>query len=157
GLDWSTQMVFSTDLTKDSAVNEHPHLSNRQMHVLPQGRCDIPHGATKAQGPRAEELREILRPKGYEDAVVVLGAGFVHRRKGVDLFLSSAAAVMALGPERPVRFVWIGDGYDVDNDPNYSPYLAEQLARSGLEEKVAIIDAIEDLEPVYSMSDVFFL
>ena len=96
GLDWSTQMVFSTDLTKDSAVNEHPHLSNRQMHILPQGRCDIPHGATKAQGPSAEELRKILRPKGYEDAMVVLGAGFVHIRKGVDLFLSSAAAVMAL-------------------------------------------------------------
>src|SRR5262249_43910379 len=74
-----------------------------------------------------------------------------------DLFLSSAAAVMALGPKRPVRFVWIGHGYDVDNDPNYSPYLAEQLGRSGLEEKVAIIHAIEDLEPVYSMSDVFFL
>src|SRR5262249_156978 len=52
---------------------------------------------------------------------------------------------------------WIGHGYDVDNDPNYSPYLAEQLGRSGLEEKVAIIHAIEDLEPVYSMSDVFFL
>jgi glycosyltransferase involved in cell wall biosynthesis len=158
GLDWSTQIVFSTNLTKDSAVNEQPHLSNRAaIHVLPQGRCDIPRGTAKTEGPSAEVLRKILRPKGYEDALVVLGAGFVHIRKGVDLFLSSAAAVMALRPKRPVRFIWIGHGYDVENDPNYSSYLAEQIDRSELEGNVAIIGAIEDLEPAYQMSDIFFL
>ncbi|HEX3557554.1 MAG TPA: MMPL family transporter, partial [Thermoanaerobaculia bacterium] len=47
------------------------------------------------------------RPSGSEDATVVLGAGFIHIRKGVDLFLACAAAVSALDPKRPVRFVWI--------------------------------------------------
>jgi glycosyltransferase involved in cell wall biosynthesis len=157
GLDWSTQIVFSTDITANSALKEHPRLSNRTIHVLPQGRCEVPRGTAKVLTNNVESLRKILRPKGYDDALVVLGAGFVHIRKGIDLFFSCAAAVAALIPKRPVRFVWIGNGYDLVNDPGYSTYLGEQIARSGLEGKVAIIDAIEDLEPAYAMADVFFL
>jgi glycosyltransferase involved in cell wall biosynthesis len=157
GLDWSTQIVFSTSITAESAVREHPHLSSRKIHVLAQGRCDVPKGMTEAPGIDVKFLCEIFRPKGSENALVVLGAGFVQIRKGVDLFLSCAAAVTALRPERPVRFIWIGDGYDPKNEPRYSPYLAEQIARCGLEAKVAIIDTIMDLEPAYAMTDVFFL
>ncbi len=35
-----------------------------------------------------------MRPMGEEDAFVVLGAGFVHLRKGVDLFLATAAVTL---------------------------------------------------------------
>jgi glycosyltransferase involved in cell wall biosynthesis len=157
GLDLSTQIVFSADVTARSAVTEYPHLSNRKIHVLPQGQCQVPRGAAKAASPDARTLREVFRPKGYEDALVVLGAGFVHIRKGVDLFLSCAAAVAALPTKRPVRFVWIGSGYDLENDLTYSTYLGEQIARSGLEGSVTIIDAIQELEPAYMMTDVFFL
>jgi len=158
GLDWSTQIVFSSEMTANSATSEHPHLANRTIHVLPQGRCDVPRRrTTKAPSAAAEGLRDIFRPSGCEDALVVLGAGFVHIRKGVDLFLACAAAVSALDLKRPVRFIWIGDGYDLLNDPGYSTYLSEQIMRSGLATKVAIIDAIDDLEPAYAMADVFFL
>jgi glycosyltransferase involved in cell wall biosynthesis len=156
-LDWSTEIVFSTTITADSAVTEHPHLCNRTTHILPQGRCVVPEGAPKAHRTDAKTLQEIFRPKGSENALVVLGVGFVHIRKGVDLFLSCASAVAALRLQRPVRFIWIGDGYDPESDPTYSSYLAEQIARSGLEGKAAIIDAIADLEPAYAMADVFFL
>jgi ubiquinone/menaquinone biosynthesis C-methylase UbiE/glycosyltransferase involved in cell wall biosynthesis len=157
GLDWSTQIVFSTDLTAASARSEHPRLCQRKIHVLPQGRCEVPHGSGSQPGIDAAELRGVFRPKGFEEALVVLGAGFVHIRKGVDLFLSCAAAVKALQPKRPARFIWIGNNYDVENDPHYSAYLAEQITRSGLEDSVAIIKAIEDLGPAYAMTDVFFL
>src|SRR6185437_11074839 len=110
-LDWSTQIVFSSDVTADSAKAEYSRLAKRTVHVLPQGQCDVPRRATKALSTIVENLRAIFRPKGYEDALVVLGAGFVHIRKGVDLFLACAAAVSALNPKRPVRFIWIGGGY----------------------------------------------
>jgi glycosyltransferase involved in cell wall biosynthesis len=157
GLDWSTQIVFSTDITANSAKSEHPPLINRTIHVLPQGRCEVPRSAVKVSSDDADVLRKVFRPQGYEDALVVLGAGFVHIRKGVDLFLSCAAAVRALNPKRPVRFIWIGQGYDAENDSTYSSYLAEQIARSGLKGKIAIIDPIDNLEPAYAMADVFFL
>ena len=102
-------------------------------------------------------LQEVFRPAGFENALVVLGAGFVHIRKGVDLFLACAAAVAAARPRRPVRFIWIGDGYDAVNDPSYSSYLGEQIERSGLTDTVAIIDAIPDIDSAYALTDVFFL
>jgi glycosyltransferase involved in cell wall biosynthesis len=157
GLDWSTEIVFSTELTADSARCEHPRLLARRVHVLPQGRCEVPQMSGKKEFVDPDRLADIFRPKGYENAFVVLGAGFVHIRKGVDLFLSCAAAVKQLCPNRPVRFVWIGNGYNVVSDTAYSVYLNEQIERSGIAASVAIIDAIEDLEPAYKMSDIFFL
>jgi glycosyltransferase involved in cell wall biosynthesis len=156
GLRWSTEIVFSTEMTAAAAVRETPRLADRRIHVLPQGRCALP-GAPKMSAADRDRLREIFRPEGRENALVVLGAGFVHIRKGVDLFLACAATVAAAHPKRPVRFIWIGNGYDLVNDPGYSTYLGEQIARSQLEETVAIIDAIEDIEPAFELADVFFL
>jgi glycosyltransferase involved in cell wall biosynthesis len=158
GLHWATEIVFSADLVARSAREEHPTETRRGIHVFPQGRCDLP--LAPEPGPRLEplpDLPRIFRPPGTENALVVLGCGFVHIRKGVDLFLSCAAAVATMQPRRPVRFIWIGHGYAPEEDANYSCYLADQIVRSGLERTVAIIDEIPDLEPAYAMSDVFFL
>lgn len=156
-LDWSTQIVFSANTTVDAAKSRFPHIGSRDIHVLAQGRCDSPRRVSDAEPTKMECLRAIFRPPRAENALVVLGVGTVLLRKGVDLFLACAAAISALHLQRPVRFVWIGSGYDPIHDRSYSPYLAEQIARSGLEGKVAIIDPVEDLDPIYEMADVFFL
>jgi SAM-dependent methyltransferase/glycosyltransferase involved in cell wall biosynthesis len=155
-LEWATQMVFSADITAKSAVQELPTLSNRTIHILTQGHCLVP-GARQATAPDSLALRSTMLPKGREDALVVLGGGAIQIRKGVDVFLACAASVMALAPKRPVRFVWIGQGYDPANDANYSSYLAEQIARSGLGETVAIVDEVADLGPAYATAGIFFL
>jgi hypothetical protein len=155
-LEWATQMVFSADMTANSAVQELPTLSNRKIHIRTQGRCVLP-GARQATATDALALRRKMLPKGWVDALVVLGGGAIQVRKGVDLFLSCAAAVMALAPKRPVRFVWIGHGYDPVNDVNYSSYLAEQIVRSGLGQMVEMVDEVTDLEPAYVAAGVFFL
>ena len=111
-LDWSTQVVFPAALVAGAAQKEHPTLRGRTIHVLPQGPCPAPlaEGAREA-APLVDALLELRRQKEREHALVVFGCGTVHLRKGVDLFLSCAAAVARLGPKRPVRFVWIGAGY----------------------------------------------
>lgn len=154
-LEWATQMVFSADITAKSAVQELPTLSNRKIHILTQGRCIVP-GARRDTAPDRLVLRSKISPKGRGDGLVVLGGGSIQIRKGVDVFLACAASVMALAPKRPVRFVWIGHGYDPANDANYSSYLAEQIARSSLSETVAIVDEVTDLEPAYATADIFF-
>lgn len=156
--DSATELVFSTGLTAASARAEHPTLSGRTIHVLPQGRCELPSAETHEEFSQdAAKLRRQIRPEGAEDALIVLGAGFVHIRKGVDLFISCAAVVKSLKPRRKVRFVWIGQGYDPKNDVTYSSYLAEQITRSGLDEHFEILGEVEDLESVYAETDVFFL
>lgn len=156
--DWATELVFSTELTAASAKAEHPSLLGRTIHVLPQGRCDLPPVEIREKTSQdATKLRRLIRPEGLEDALIVLGAGFVHIRKGVDLFIACAAAVKALKPKRRVRFVWIGQGYDPKNDMTYSCYLAEQIARSDLDDHFEILNEVADLESVYAETDVFFL
>ena len=155
-LDWATQLVFSARLTADAAIHEYPTLANRAIHVFPQGQCDIP-GARESTPARAGDLARKFRPEGFENALVVLGCGTVIIRKGVDVFLSCAAAVAALGPGRPVRFIWIGRGYDPERDAEYSPYLAEQMARSRLGATVALLPEITDLDEAYDLADVLFI
>ena len=156
-LDWSTQVVFSARLTAAAAIREHPTLADRTIHVLPQGRCDLPPARDATTASREDDLSRKFRPKGFEDALVVLGCGTVFIRKGVDVFLSCAAAVAALNPARPVRFIWIGQGYDPDHDAAYSAYLAEQILRSGLGHTVAILPEIAGLGKAYDLADVFFI
>ena len=106
---------------------------------------------------RTAKARKAIRPNGVESAFVVLGAGFVHIRKGVDLFIATAAAALRIGSRRPIRFVWIGSGYDPDRELTYSTYLAEQIVRSGVQDHVVVLDQVTDLEPAYTMADVFYL
>ena len=59
--------------------------------------------------------------------MIVLGVGTVQLRKGVDLFIECAARVVHAPDGNRCRFVWIGNGYDPDNDLGYSVYLADQV------------------------------
>jgi glycosyltransferase involved in cell wall biosynthesis len=158
GFDWANEIVFSAEVVARSAQEEYPPLLRRPVQILPQGRCDLPPVRRPDKAARdLQRLHQAFRPPGAEDAVVVLGCGTVHLRKGVDLFLACAAAVAAMRPTRPVRFVWIGDGFDPEKDAEFSVYLADQIARAGLAATVAIIDPIDDLNPAYAMADIFFL
>ena len=105
----------------------------------------------------AVSVGSLVRPDDAADAFVVLGLGTVQVRKGVDLFLSTAASARRLAPQVRFRFVWIGDGYDPVRDAAYSTYLASQIVRSDLTETVTILDPVEDLDPAYDAADVLFM
>jgi glycosyltransferase involved in cell wall biosynthesis len=158
GLLWATQLVFSADLVALCAREEYPELMRRPMHILPQGRSDLPPARELlSEGSASMDLVQTFRPPDAGEAFVVMGCGSVHIRKGVDLFLSCAAAVAAMRPLRPIRFVWVGKGYDPENDIDYSCYLADQIARSRLQHVVAFTGEIADLVSAYALSDLFLL
>ncbi len=157
---WSGEVVFSANVTMENAFVEYPELVNRFVHILPQGRSLLPLSEFTEEQRQAESMhiRRLMRPKGLaEDTVIVLGAGFVHIRKGVDLFIECAARVhCAPGGER-CRFVWIGNGYDPDNDVGYSVYLADQIRRAGLQEHVFFIAETTAIETAYEEADLLLL
>lgn len=155
-LEWTDQIVFSTDVVADLLRQEYPHLVERPVQILPQGPCELPPRKSNAQPEQAKMLREAIRPAGAEDAFVVLACGTVFRRKGPDLFVACAARVAELAPKRKVRFVWIGHGYDPARDA-YSRQLQRQVADAGLAKTVSFLDQVTDLEPAYASADIFFL
>lgn len=157
---WSGEAVFSASVTMENAFAEYPDLHDQSADILPQGRCLLPTDTLTAEQHELESarIRSLIRPKGIaENTVIVLGAGFVQLRKGVDLFIECAARVARTPEGRNCRFVWVGKGYDPDNDVGYSVYLADQIRRSGLQKRVFFIDETTAIEAAYEEADLLLL
>ncbi len=159
---WADEAVFSSRLTLDCA-SEFDHSALEMMHhvtVLPQGRCRVPdnrHGSERRHAEH-QRLRELLRPShSRSDHFIVLGAGTVELRKGVDLFLEIVARALKQPGSERLRFVWVGSGYDPENDLGYSVYLQDQLRRSRIEGRVLFIPATPEIDLLYELSDAFLL
>ena len=157
---WSGEIVFSASLTLDNARAEFPELNNRFSYVLPQGRCEIPMGeySQKFLFDEKKRLRNLVRPYGDgEETTVVVGAGYVQLRKGVDLFLECATRILQNSGDAKFRFIWVGKGYDPEHDAAYSVYLADQIRRAGLQGHVFFIGESPAVETVYQLADLFLL
>lgn len=156
-LGWATEVIFPAHLVADSARRDIPFLLDRDLRVIPPGQSLIPDQEGRAGDPGSDGLLRQMRPSPEDASFVVLGAGNVEFKKGVDIFLSVAAATLTQNMARPVRFVWVGDGYDPERDVHYSAYLAEQIRRSNLSDSVVLARSIPDLRGAFSAADVFFV
>lgn len=156
----ANQIVFSTELTLSNALATTGQARTPKVHSVPQGKCEVPRPNQSDKQGEAERdrLTKLLRPVGAEpDRFVVIGAGYVHFRKGVDLFIDSARRVLAQPDGQRAFFAWIGAGYSPDTDGTYSVYLRDQLERAGLSERVVMIPETSEIEHVYSLSNLFLL
>jgi glycosyltransferase involved in cell wall biosynthesis len=161
--DWATHIIFPAKLVAQSSYTAFPAFARRRgVHVLSQGRAMLPGNCAPKPGADTDtdhdgNISRRARPDDAADTFVVLGLGAVQVRKGVDLFLGTAACARRLAPDLNFRFVWIGEGYDPVGDSGYSVYLAEQIVRSELTETVVMYNAVEDLDPAYASADMFFM
>jgi glycosyltransferase involved in cell wall biosynthesis len=157
-LEWATDTVFSAERVAASVRADYPSLDNGRIHILPQGSPELPPAPEREEiGEERKSLRAAMRPPGSENDFVVLGCGTIYPRKGVDLFVSCAAAIAAQSPPRRVRFVWIGQRLPDDLDKGYFPKLLRQIEQAGLGNTVTIVHEVADLEPAYEAADAFFL
>ncbi|WP_426168228.1 glycosyltransferase [Pseudoduganella sp. R-34] len=156
---WSTEIVFSAKVTMENAYAEYPDLPRRSARILPQGPCRLPETGLEQAALASEQdaLRRQMRPPEARDATLVLGVGFVQLRKGVELFIECAARVARLPGGGNCRFVWIGKGYQPDQDVAYSVYLADQVRRAGLEQQLVFIDETIAIETAYEEADIMLL
>ena len=157
---WSSKTVFSTQMTLENALNEYPNVQDFFSDVIPQGKCIIPCEAISADDREVERIRLklLMRSEGKSDSVfVVLGAGSVHLRKGVDIFIECASRVLRSPGGDKCRFVWVGEGYNPDDDVNYSVYLADQIQRAGIEKQIVFTGETKEIEFAYQSADLFLL
>ena len=154
---WSGVTIFSSRLTRDNAWANHVDLQEIEFPVIPQGRCVLP-GGSAGRLPNPVLASTVVRPADFPaDGLVVLGLGTVQLRKGVDLFLDCASRIYRSAPDLPIRFVWVGKGYDAEKDTQYSVYLADQIQRAGLIQRVEFLDEMPDLHGVYAAADILLL
>jgi glycosyltransferase involved in cell wall biosynthesis/SAM-dependent methyltransferase len=157
---WASTVIFPEEIVRSNVISECPELAGHASVILPQGRCSL-HGIEANTVSHAEEREAIarsFRPEhGQADAVVILGAGTVHLRKGVDLFLDCAARIANSNLNGTCRFVWVGGDFDPENDAGYSVYLEDQIQRSGLGEQIAFLGEVTEMEYVYELADILLL
>ncbi len=158
----ATEIIFPARVVADAAKSRFPFLHGRATHILAQGASVLPERKESAPKTPAKKvpnkgLDKLTREHDQQGTFIVLGAGHVQIRKGVDLFIAVAAAVAQAQPARSIHFLWVGHGYRPEEDVAYSAYLYEQLERSGVEARVTFLDAVLDLEPVYRIADTFLL
>lgn len=156
---WSGEVVFSANITFENAKQTYAELNTRHTHILPQGRCLVPAQLESNEAVVTEENRvqSAMRPTHQAAAVVILGAGYVQLRKGVDLFIECAARVVASESGRNCRFVWVGQGYNPETDVNYSVYLRDQIQRANLQNHVFFVTETSAIDTVYRNTDVFLM
>lgn len=154
-LAWAGGVVFSARMVRDSTSTERTQLAAAAARVIPQGKTINPSQpkAILRSGHHADTLRRSLFGEGPDKPFVVLGAGTVDYRKGVDLFVATVAEIKRLEPEIAILAVWVG----AVNDAQYANFVAAQIEQSGLQECVRLVGERTDLEDIYTLADICFI
>ena len=143
----ASQVVFSANIVAESALADYRQLKARRYRVLPQGPCRQPAVSNSTRG-------DLSQLPGHDGSILVIGIGEIQIRKGVEFFISAAAAVQRRNPARRIIFAWVGMCRFEDQ---YFAYLNEQITRSGIQSSFAFLGEFEDLEPIYARADICFL
>ncbi|ALP62202.1 rhamnan synthesis F family protein [Paraburkholderia caribensis] len=159
-LRWAGRVVFPAKLVRDNAITSETKAAIALSEVVPQGKSAIPVVAG-GNSDVSESHLKFMRAVGLDERerrpFLVLGAGTVHYRKGVDLFIATAAELKRLDPAADIVMAWVGHGYKPETDLQYSTYIYEQIERAELGNRFAMVGELEDMEPVYALSDLFLL
>ncbi|WP_299868622.1 rhamnan synthesis F family protein [uncultured Roseobacter sp.] len=155
---YADQVVFSADITLENALAQPGSERPVNVHVLPQGKCET---GSSDKAPAKTELAwldSVLRPSGpQDDTFVVIGAGTIETRKGIDLFIEVANRIISGPGGGRFRFIWFGHGYDPVKDTHRSVYLADQIERAGIQTQMKIVRATTEIEHVYRTADLMLL
>ena len=165
------EIVFPASLVRQSAVDSYPDLQLRGSHILPQGPSEVPR-LVKKRDTEPLEVSMLLVPRDRapltlhqalaidvaddDRPFIVIGLGNLDHRKGMDLFVSNATTLMHRHPSRNFRFVWVGEPRHFTGS-RVGVALEEQIARSGLGERLVFMPPVDDLSPVYAHADALFL
>jgi glycosyltransferase involved in cell wall biosynthesis len=105
-----------------------------------------------------ERLKLLLRPKNNKEKnTLIVGLGSVHLRKGVDLFIQTAAEIIKQDPRGLYRFIWFGKSYETDLNWGYDIFLKDQIRRLNLSKHLLLVADTEHLNIVYEEVDFILL
>lgn len=161
---WTGQVVFSANIVRDSADIERTHPAVLRSHVLPQGKSQIPGDAPAVAAGAGNPADDAARIAALQAKIlgtrkrkpfIVLGAGTIEYRKGVDLFVATAAEIRRVAPDTDILMVWVGGV--VEGHKQYAEFVATQVEQAELEQHVEFVGETPDLEALYRFADLCFI
>lgn len=160
----SDSVVFSSEETLRDAISDalsHAGLGRpSNASIINPGRYCAPADPLTDEERRQEIawLDGVLGQGSEEDdTFVVVGAGDVEMRKGLDLFIDVANRTVNSQTGRNFRFVWFGTGYDPIRERGHSIFLADQVLRAGLRGHLKIVRPTTEMEYVLEKADALLL
>ncbi|QLE78811.1 glycosyltransferase [Francisella sp. Scap27] len=122
--------------------------------VQPQGKLSfIPN--TYGSPDTVEQILKKIGLSNKGDYKIIVAAGSVHIRKGVDLFIYLSRYIKNYYDGK-CKFVWVGDGLK-DYDCSFSFLLKREVKTLGLEDDFVFLGHQQNLDGILSIADVFCL
>lgn len=154
----SNEVVVPSDYVLNSIYDGCPQHIGGNYPVHPQGICKLP---TDSHASRPETETEVKNRLGLadkaDDTVLVAGIGTVDYRKGVDLFIQTACQLLRVLPGKNLHFAWIGTGYEPELRGDYPSFIADQLKKSGIAERITMAGGLNNMSEVYANIDILLL
>lgn len=154
----SDKVIVPAQIIADSAHKEMEVYSGfknkpNNLIILPQGKLPfIPQ--SNGTNLTVEELRSKFNINKSDK--VVVGAGYVQTRKGVDLFIEAAHKIKQQSRTK-CKFIWVGGGFEPDWDMACSVWLQSQLDEYNLNEDFHFLSHQKSLDDVFTLADVYLL
>jgi glycosyltransferase involved in cell wall biosynthesis len=142
------KIIFPAESVKQG-FSRYCNLPRGKSRILPQGlfRPNTLSSNTSRNKARLDLRKRFSLP---EDAFVILGVGFIDRRKGVDLLID--VAENACKNEEKLYFIWVGH-----YDPQFYTELTKQLGQTEISDRVIFPGIDFDTDLYYAGADVFAL
>lgn len=154
----SQRVIVPAQIIADSAFKEmskYAGIKNKpsNLTILPQGKLPyIPQNNGK--NLTIKELRKKFNIEKQDK--VIVGAGYVQTRKGVDLFIEAAYKIKQKTTSS-FKFIWVGGGYDPDWDMACSVWLESQIDEFGLKDDFYFLSHQRSLDVVFELADIYLL
>lgn len=144
------QDSISEQLNKICGIKTIPF----NISVKPQGKLKfIPTIYGDTDSP--EQVLEKIGVHNQGDYRIIVAAGSINIRKGIDLFISTARYIKKISKQK-YKFVWVGDGLK-DDDYFYSYWLKREINQFGLDEDFTFLNHQKNLDTIFSIADIYCL
>ena len=153
---WSNRLVFSSMITINDMQKNYPQLERSICDVLPQGQCENPIDINSTVTREVDEVTQYIKQL-KEEEILIIGAGEIQPRKGVDLFIDTAYKIKLKLPNRKIKFAWIGSGYDPINDFNVSLWIADQIDKYKLSNDLNILKPSRKYKNLMQRANLFLM
>lgn len=154
-VDYSSWFITPANAVKDNLVKNHS-IPEEKISVVHGA---IPRGAVVKQIGESEKrsLRKHLKIKPRQCVMVGCGMGMPFR-KGADLFIKTAKAIIDMG-HRDFHFYWVGEFNDSESDPIHGSWGEHRktISEYGLKDFVTFLGFREDYLDYIQAADVFVL
>lgn len=144
----ATQVVFAADIVREG-FERYAKLRPGQAVIRPQGlyKRNAIRGEQACRNEREALRRELGLPA---NAKIVVSVGYADHRKGIDLFVETAAKVIKTCPD--AHFVWVGH-----SDKSIEDRIAAAMRKSGVADNIHLVGRRQDTDRFYAGSDIFVL